>query len=49
MLIRGKDNPHNLLNPRFIVARLHVRQLGIPKYFGRKKIPKQTLTRFIHP
>jgi len=29
-----KNNPSNPLNPRFIVTRLNVRQLGIPKYFG---------------
>ena len=38
MLIKRKTNPPNPLNPRFIVPRLNVKQLGIPKYFGREKI-----------
>ena len=46
MLIKRKTNPLNLFNPRFIVPRLNVKQLGIPKYFG--KIPKQKLAHFDH-
>jgi hypothetical protein len=51
MLIKRKNNPPNPLprkmpsaspgkNPRFIVPVISIKTTGIPKYFGREKIPK---------
>jgi len=42
-MILEKNNPLNPLNPRFIVPRLNMKQLGIPMDIG--KIPKQVLSR----